>query len=78
MHNVDRVYTTPKALSQQLVGFLSVPSSSELEREIIMYRSLELDQIVRASGHNFIDYVDLYVAGNAVDNSVLLERPKQN
>lgn len=36
-----------------------------------MYRSLELDQIVRASGH---DIVDLYVVENAVNNWMLLEQ----
>lgn len=58
--------------------FSFVPSSSELERKVILYRSLELGQIVGAFGHDSVDYVDLYIVGNAVDNSVLLERPKQN
>lgn len=38
-----------------------------------MYRSLELDQIMRASRH---DSVDWYVIENAVGNSVLVEQPK--
>lgn len=55
--------------------FLFVPISSELEKEITLYRKMELDQIMRASGH---DLVDSFVAENAIDNLVLLERPKQN
>lgn len=43
-----------------------------------MYRSLELDQIMRACGHDSVDSLDLYVVENAVDNSVLLEHSEQN
>ena len=36
------------------------------------------DQIVQASGHDSVDYVDLYVIENTVDNPVLLEQPEKN
>lgn len=73
MHNVGQVYTTTKALSEQMVKFLFVPSSSELKQKTTLYKSLELGEIIQASGQNSVDSVDLYVAGNAVDNLVLLE-----
>lgn len=75
MNNVDQVHTTTKALSEQMVEFLFVPNYFVLKQEIILYSSLELDQIVRASRH---DSIDLYVVKNAVNNSVLLEQLKWN
>ena len=58
--------------------FLFAPKISELKQEITLYRSLELDQTVRASGHDSVDFVDLYVVEDAVNGSVLLKRTKQN
>lgn len=55
--------------------FLFVPNSSILKQEITLYSSLEYDQIVRTYGHDSVDYVDLYIVENAVDNLVLLEQP---
>lgn len=72
MHNIGQAYTTTKALSKQLVKFLFAPNSSELKQETTPYKSLELGQIMQASGHDSVDSVDLCVVGNAVDNSVCL------
>ena len=43
-----------------------------------MYRLLELVQNVWVFGHDFVSSVDLYVDGNFVDNSTLVERPEHN
>lgn len=53
--------------------FLFIPNSSELKQEITMYRSLELDQIVRTSEHHYVDYVVSFVVEYVVDNLVLLK-----
>ena len=72
MHNVGQVYTTTKSLSEQLVESSFAPNSSELKQETTLYRSLELGQIVSVSGYDSVNFVDLRIIGNAVDNSVLL------
>lgn len=53
---------------------LFAPNTYELKREITLYKSLELGQIIHVFGYDFADFFDSRVIGNAVDNSVLLEK----
>lgn len=78
MHNFGQLHTTTEALSERLVESFFAPNSSELKPKTTMHKSLEWGQTVHVSRYDFVDLVDSHVVGNAIDNSVLLEKIEQH